>query len=79
MYKLAIVLPAYNSTFLSSALDSIAAQTYKDFTVYIGDDCSPHDLKSIVDRYSNRINLIYRRFDEKPWREGFSCSVVTMR
>lgn len=62
--NLAIVIPAYKSTFLSAALDSIAAQTCKDFTLYIGDDCSPHDLKSIVDKYTDKINIVYKRFDE---------------
>lgn len=61
---LAIVIPAYKSTFFAAALDSIAAQTCKKFTLYIGDDCSPHDLKSIVDRYTDKINLVYKRFDE---------------
>ena len=40
--NLAIVIPAYKSTFLPAALDSIAAQTCQDFTLYIGDDCSPN-------------------------------------
>lgn len=62
--KLAIIIPGYKSTFLAVALDSIAAQTCKDFTLYIGDDCSPHDLKGIVDRYVDKINLVYKRFDE---------------
>lgn len=61
---LAIVIPAYKSTFLSAALDSIAAQTCKDFTLYIGDDCSPNDLKSIVDNYTDKINIVYKRFDK---------------
>lgn len=61
--KLAIVIPAYKPTFFASALDSIAAQTCKNFTLYIGDDCSPFDLKSIVDKYSDKISLVYHRFD----------------
>lgn len=64
MSKLAIVIPAYKSTFLKAALDSIAAQTCKDFRLYIGDDCSPHDLKSIVDEYTDKIDLTYQRFDQ---------------
>lgn len=60
---LAIVIPAYKSTFLAAALDSIAAQTCQDFTLYIGDDGSPSNLEQIVDRYRDRINLVYRRFD----------------
>lgn len=61
--KLAIVIPAYKATFLAAALDSIAAQTCQDFTLYIGDDCSPHQLGEIVDRYRNKFNLVYKRFD----------------
>lgn len=61
--NLAIVIPAYKATFLAAALDSIAAQTCQDFTLYIGDDCSPNNLGEIVDRYRDKINLVYRRFD----------------
>ena len=61
--KLAIVIPAYKATFLRAALDSIAAQTCQDFTLYIGDDCSPHQLGAIVDEYSDKINLVYQRFE----------------
>lgn len=61
--NLAIVIPAYKSTFLPAALDSIAAQTCQDFTLYIGDDCSPNNLEKIVDKYRDKINLVYKRFD----------------
>ena len=61
--SLAIVIPAYKSTFLAAALDSIAAQTCHDFTLYIGDDCSPNPIGEIVDAYSDKINLVYKRFD----------------
>lgn len=61
--NLAIVIPAYKSTFLPAALDSIAAQTCKDFTLYIGDDCSPNNIGEIVDRYRDKINIVYKRFD----------------
>lgn len=60
---LAIVIPAYKSTFLPAALNSIAAQTCQDFTLYIGDDCSPNNLEEIVDKYRDKINLVYKRFD----------------
>ena len=60
---LAIVIPAYKSTFLAAALDSIAAQTCQDFTLYIGDDCSPNNLEEIVDKYRDKINLVYKHFN----------------
>lgn len=62
-HKLAIIIPAYKAAFLPAALDSIAAQTCKDFTLYVGDDCSPEPIGSIVDRYQDRIDLVYKRFE----------------
>ena len=64
MHDLAIVIPAYKVDFLEETLESIANQTSKDFTVYIGDDCSPYDVSSIVAKYSSSIDIVYRRFEE---------------
>ena len=61
--RLAIIIPAYKATFLNAALDSIAAQTCQDFTVYVGDDCSPEPIGSIVERYRDKTALVYHRFD----------------
>lgn len=63
IHRLAIVIPAYKATFLSAALDSIAAQSCKDFTLYVGDDCSPEPIGSIVEQYGDKIELVYQRFD----------------
>lgn len=60
---LAIIIPAYKSDFLDAALGSIVNQTCKNFTVYIGDDCSPYDLYSIIKPYEQIIKIIYKRFD----------------
>lgn len=60
--ELAIVIPAYKATFLTATLDSIAVQTCKDFTLYIGDDCSPHNLSDIICQYQSRIDIVYKRF-----------------
>jgi glycosyltransferase involved in cell wall biosynthesis len=62
--KLAIVMPAYKGRFLRQALDSIATQTDKRFTVYIGNDASPDNIKGICDDFTDRLNLVYTRFDE---------------
>ena len=63
MNRLAIIIPAYKATFLPAALDSIAAQTCKDFTLYIGDDCSPEPIGDIVEQYRDMIEMVYQRFD----------------
>lgn len=61
--KLAIVIPAYKNNYFDKTLASIAKQTCKNFTLYIGDDCSPNGLSQIVSRFENEINLEYIKFD----------------
>lgn len=48
MRKYTFLVPAYKPNYLADALKSIFAQTYKDFTVVVSDDCSPCDLYKIV-------------------------------
>jgi glycosyltransferase involved in cell wall biosynthesis len=64
MKNLAIVIPAYKIDFFEIALQSISNQTCNNFTLYIGDDASNQDLKSIVDRYSGKVDIRYKRFDK---------------
>lgn len=64
MSKLAIVIPAFKEIYFEKAIQSIADQTSKDFTLYIGDDSSPYDLKTIADRFKDKIQIVYKRFDE---------------
>ena len=61
---LAIVIPAYKDTFFAQTLESIANQTNKDFTLYVGDDASPYNISEIVDKYKDRIDIVYKRFEE---------------
>lgn len=62
--RLAIVIPAYKASYFRQVLDSINNQTCKDFTLYIGDDCSPYNLGEIVETYKENISIVYKRFDE---------------
>ena len=61
---LAIVIPAYKIDFFENTLQSLANQTCKDFVVYIGDDCSPADFKSLIAMYEDKIEIVYHRFNE---------------
>ncbi|QEM11411.1 glycosyltransferase family 2 protein [Mucilaginibacter rubeus] len=63
MSDLAIIIPAYKKIYFDQTLASLAAQSNKNFTVYIGDDCSPEDLSTIVERYREDLNIIYTRFE----------------
>jgi len=62
--RLAIIIPAYKEIYLRDTLDSLVNQTSKSFVVYIGDDHSPADLKSIVDEYTELLPIVYKRFDD---------------
>jgi glycosyltransferase involved in cell wall biosynthesis len=61
--RLAIIIPAYKVQFLVQALESVARQTSKDFTLYIGDDASSDDLEQVVKQFEDKINLVYHRFE----------------
>ena len=62
--RLAIVVPAYKAAYFRQSLTSIANQTRKDFILYVGDDASPEDLGSIVGEFADRLEIVYRRFDD---------------
>ncbi len=64
MKKLAIVIPAYKIDFFDITMQSLVNQTCKDFTVYIGEDCSPSDFKSIISKYEKELDIVYHRFNE---------------
>lgn len=82
MSSLAIVIPAYKSTFFSKTLKSLALQTNKNFNVYIGDDCSPDRLEEICEKYKIQLNINYHRFENnigakhlvQQWRRCVSLS-----
>lgn len=61
--KLAIVAPIYKAFFLDKVLESLANQTDRRFNVYLGDDASPESLIEIVLKYRNKLNIIYKRFE----------------
>ena len=59
MPYLSIIIPVYNKAkYLSECLDSVLAQTYKDFEIIIIDDGSKDDSYSICQRYSEHYPCI---------------------
>ena len=60
-----VIIPAYNCrTTLGRTFSSLVAQTDHNFEVIIVDDCSTEDIKSIVDDYTNKLNIIYIRNEQ---------------
>lgn len=57
-----VIIPAYNcAKTLDKTLSSLVAQTDSDFQVILVDDCSTEDIKSIVNTYMDKLNIIYIR------------------
>ncbi|MES2411562.1 MAG: glycosyltransferase [Bacteroidota bacterium] len=61
---LAIVIPYFKISFFEAALISLASQTDKRFNVYIGDDASPENPSSLLEKYKGIVNFRYKRFDD---------------
>ena len=60
-----VIIPAYNCySTLGRTLSSLVAQTDTNFEVIIIDDCSTEDIKSIIDDYTNKLNIIYIRNEQ---------------
>ena len=54
MKKLAVLLPTYNAAlFIKESVDSILNQTFKDFDLYIYDDCSTDNTAEIISEYND--------------------------
>ena len=58
--KYSFLLAAWKTAFLEQTIKSILNQTYKDFTLIISDDCSPDNIKSIVDQFKDE-RIEYKR------------------
>ncbi|WDF59099.1 glycosyltransferase [Flavobacterium sp. KACC 22758] len=79
---LAIIIPFYKLDFFEDTLLSLSDQTNKKFTVYIGDDASPHDPITLLEKYEGKINFIYHRFESnlgsisltKQWERSIALS-----
>ncbi|MEN2415064.1 glycosyltransferase family 2 protein [Flavobacterium mesophilum] len=67
---LAIVIPYYKIDFFEETLKSLANQTNKQFKVYIGDDASPNYPNLLLEKYINRFDFIYHRFEQNLGRKS---------
>lgn len=62
MMKVDVIIPAHNpGPYLRDALNSVMAQTYRDWHIYVIDDASDGDMSRLVNRYKK---TTYIRLDE---------------
>ena len=55
-----ILIPAYKGRFLEMAISSVLCQSYDNWELVIVDDCSPENLKAIVERFEDSRIRYYR-------------------
>jgi glycosyltransferase involved in cell wall biosynthesis len=60
----AIIIPYYKLTFFEATLQSLADQTDKRFKVYIGNDNSPESPLLLLEKYQDKIDFIYHKFEQ---------------
>lgn len=61
---LALVIPYYKIVFFEETLESLAKQTDKRFNVYIGDDASLEDPLPLLEKYREKFDFAYHRFEQ---------------
>lgn len=65
MGKIIVTIPAYNGeAFIVRAIRSIQGQSYKDFDLYVMDNCSENDTATIVQELSKQDSRIHLRRNE---------------
>jgi glycosyltransferase involved in cell wall biosynthesis len=69
---LAIIIPAYKVKFLRAALASVAAQTDRNFQLYVFDDCSPEPVEEIVREFTAGPPVRFHRFEENLGRTSLT-------
>jgi glycosyltransferase involved in cell wall biosynthesis len=59
---ISIIIPIYNQADkLAKCLDSILAQSHKDYEIIIADDGSSDDVQKIIEKYVKKINIKYQK------------------
>lgn len=80
---LAIIIPYYKYTFFEATLQSLADQTNKQFKVYIGDDSSPENPLTLLEKFKDKLDFQYNKFEYnlgsqslvKQWERCIAMSV----
>ena len=57
--RVSVIIPSYNSAkYIGQALESVFAQTYKDYEIIVADDGSTDETVQVLEAYQDRITLL---------------------
>lgn len=62
--KLAIIIPFYKKKYFRDTLESLAKQTDKNFSLYIGNDNSPENIDDLLHDYKQKLKFTYQKFND---------------
>lgn len=63
--SLAIIIPYYKISHFEVLLEALTKQTNQDFSVYVGNDCSPANPEHIIEKYYEKLHLKYHKFSAR--------------
>lgn len=66
MPRVSVIIPTYNSArFIAATIDSVLAQSYRDFEIIVVDDGSTDDTRRVLQPYLDRIRYIHQPNSER--------------
>lgn len=82
MAKVSVIIPNYrHAPYLQERIDSVLAQTWRDFEIIILDDCSPDNSREVIERYRGNERITHIVYNEQnsgstfvQWQKGFDLS-----
>jgi glycosyltransferase involved in cell wall biosynthesis len=61
MTKVSVIIPTYNrEKYVVKAIDSVLAQTYRDYEIILIDDGSNDKTRQVLETYQGKIRYIYQ-------------------